>query len=69
METTLPQTQRPSGAGHDDPIDGSGQRAADNLGSLARQTTGGQALGSRRQSLWRKRAGQGSPVHERDSKE
>lgn len=51
METSLPQAQRPTGAGQDNPADGSGQRAADDLGAHQGQGQRRPALGCSREDL------------------
>jgi len=48
------------------PADGVWQRVVNDLGSLAGQGVDRQASKSARRSIWRKRRGQGTPVHERD---
>ena len=46
--------------------DGVWKRVVDDLGSLAGQGVDRQASKSARRSIWRKRRGQGTAVHERD---
>jgi len=60
METPLLPPQRPAGAGQDDPADGSGQRAADDLGADQRQGQRRPALGCSREDLraWLRAAGE-----------
>ena len=48
------------------PADGVWQRVVNDLGSLAGQGVDRQASKSARRSIWRKRRGQGTSVHERD---
>ena len=48
------------------PTDGQCKGAVDNLGSLERQSIDRQALSQPRQTLWRKRRGQGQSVYARD---
>ena len=49
------------------PADGVWQRVVNDLGSLAGQGVDRQASKSARRSIWRKRRGQGTPIHERDT--
>lgn len=46
--------------------DGVWQRVVNDLGSLAGQGVDREASKGARRSIWRKRRGQGTPVHERD---
>jgi len=48
------------------PADGVWQRVVNDLGSLAGQGVDREASKGARRSIWRKRRGQGTPVHERD---
>lgn len=65
MEASLPQAQRPTGAGQDNPAHGSGQRAADDLGDNQGQRQRRPALGCSRQDLrdWQRIVGQDVHAH------
>ena len=68
METPLPQAQRPTGARQDNPADGRGQRAADDLGDHQGQGQRRPALGCSREDLraWLREAGE--ELHAPDQK-
>jgi hypothetical protein len=69
MEASLLQTQRANRARQDDLGNGTGERAADNVGVDPRPSIGEQALSYIRKSLWRKRRAANTPVDAVDKKQ
>ena len=69
MEASLLQTQRANRARQDDLGNGTGERAADNVGVDPRPSIGEQALSYIRKSLWRKRRAADTPVDAVDKKQ